>query len=121
MSDSARRTPSVPDLTAPQDDQSSVVRSREQRAQDATTRSVRPVHPPPAAAPQRGRTSGTRPATKGSLDERIEQKLRVASLLARDLPASDARVRLLNIAVMRRDEALLDGVLAELNKPAFRR
>jgi hypothetical protein len=122
MSDSARRSPSVPDLTVPRDDESSIVRSREQRAEDATTWSVRQVQQrPSAASTERGRTSGMRPATKGSLDERIEQKLRVASALARDLPGSDARVRLLNIAVMRRDEALLDGVLAELNKPAFRR
>jgi hypothetical protein len=34
------------------------------------------------------------------------------------LPQTDARVRLLYVAVMRRDETLLDGVLAELNKTA---
>ncbi len=31
-----------------------------------------------------------------------------------DLPATDERARLLHIAVMRRDEALLDGVLGSL-------
>ena len=36
----------------------------------------------------------------------------------RDLPITDTRVRLLHIAILRRDESLLDGVLAELNKPA---
>ena len=58
----------------------------------------------------------TRPVA-GSRDERMEQKLRVATALVRDLPPTDTRVRLLNIAIMRRDESLLDGVLAELNKP----
>jgi hypothetical protein len=42
--------------------------------------------------------------------------MRLASELARDLPLSDSRVRLLYIAITRRDETLLDGVLAELNK-----
>lgn len=42
--------------------------------------------------------------------------MRLAGDLMRDLPQSDARVRLLYVAVMRRDETLLDGVLAELNK-----
>ena len=43
--------------------------------------------------------------------------MRVAGELMRDLPSTDTRVRLLYVAIMRRDEALLDGVLAELNKP----
>jgi hypothetical protein len=59
--------------------------------------------------------SSTRPAV-GSLDDRLEQKMRAAAELMRDLPTSDSRVRLLYIAIMRRDEALLDGVLSELNK-----
>ena len=42
--------------------------------------------------------------------------MRLAGDLMRDLPSTDTRVRLLYVAIMRRDEALLDGVLAELNK-----
>jgi hypothetical protein len=46
--------------------------------------------------------------------ERLEGKLRTARELLEKLPASDERARLLQIAVMRRDEALLDGVLSAL-------
>jgi hypothetical protein len=56
-----------------------------------------------------------RPAA-GSLDDRLEKKMSIARVLMKDLPPTDARVRLLNVAIMRRDETLLDGVLAELNK-----
>jgi hypothetical protein len=42
--------------------------------------------------------------------------MRIAGELMKDLPPTDGRVRLLYVAIMRRDEALLDGVLAELNK-----
>jgi hypothetical protein len=53
-----------------------------------------------------------------SLDQRLESKLaEAASLLAR-LEPQDARARLLHIAMLRRDEALLDGILAELAMPA---
>ncbi len=45
---------------------------------------------------------------------RIEQKVRVASLVLDDLPPTDPSVRLLRIAIVRRDEVLLDGVLSEL-------
>ena len=52
-----------------------------------------------------------------SLDQRLESKLaEAASLLAR-LEPQDARARLLHIASLRRDEALLDGILAELSLP----
>jgi hypothetical protein len=93
MAQMAPKNPSSPDAAARFDDEGSVVRSRSH----ATSR----------AAP-------------GSLDERIERKVRFATALARDLPSSDARVRLLHIASMRRDESLLDGVLAELNKLPLR-
>ncbi|RYZ08552.1 MAG: hypothetical protein EOO73_06760 [Myxococcales bacterium] len=59
--------------------------------------------------------SSTRPAV-GSLDDRLAKKMEVAGELMKGLPSTDARVRLLYVAIMRRDEALLDGLLAELNK-----
>lgn len=62
--------------------------------------------------------ASVRPAAPGSLDARLEQKLRIATALVQNLPLTDTRVRLLTVAIMRRDESLLDGVLAELNKPA---
>ena len=118
MADMARKNPSFPDLVAPLDDEGSVIRSR-----DGQQSSVRPPQDSSpsvraGAAPSKRSHSSTRPANApGSLDDRLEQKLRLATALMRDLPSTDSRVRLLHIAIMRRDESLLDGVLAELNKP----
>ncbi len=52
-----------------------------------------------------------------SLDQRMESKLIAATALLSKLEPQDARARLLNIAVLRRDESLLDGILAELATP----
>jgi hypothetical protein len=46
--------------------------------------------------------------------ERLEAKLRTARAVLAELPLADERGRLLHIAIMRRDEALLDGVLSAL-------
>ena len=110
----ARNRPSTPDLIAPLDEEGSAIRSREV----AAGARQRPGSSPDLreAAPMRRSHSSTRPVV-GSLDDRIEQKVRLALALMQNLPPTDTRVRLLNIAIMRRDEALLDGVLAELNKP----
>lgn len=51
-----------------------------------------------------------------SRDERIEQKIRLAEQRLRELPANDSRVRLLQAAAMRRDEGLLDAILASLDR-----
>jgi hypothetical protein len=119
MADMARKNPSFPDLVAPLDDEGSVIRPRNAREDGS---SVRPPQQSSANVRTDSNTlkrshSSTRPAAPGSLDDRIEQKVRLATALMRDLPMSDARVRLVHIAIMRRDESLLDGVLAELNKP----
>jgi hypothetical protein len=45
---------------------------------------------------------------------RLEQKLVLARSVLATLSAADDRARLLHIAVLRRDESLLDGVLASL-------
>jgi hypothetical protein len=60
---------------------------------------------PPSALP---------PASAGAPRERLEAKLRTGRALLASLPAADDRARLLHVAIMRRDEALLDGVLAAL-------
>ncbi len=115
MSDIARRPASSPDFTDPSNDERSSVRSR---GDAERTESRRPGQDTPGTRGENSaKTTSARPPS-GSLDSRIEQKVRLASTLIRDLPATDARVRLLHIAVMRRDESLLDGVLSELNKPA---
>jgi len=115
MSDIARKKPSTAEL-ASRDPGSSVRacaaddRGRPPQESSRSLRSDRPLS-----------SSSIRPAVGASLDDRIEQKLRIAMALMGNLPPSDARVRLLHVAVLRRDEALLDGVLAELNKPAQHR
>lgn len=118
MSHQARHS-SIPHLVAPLDDEASAIRPRN------SADSVRPAQE--SSQPVRGdvpvasaQTPSSARGILGSRDERIEHKVRLASVLMRDLPPTDTRVRLLNIAIMRRDEALLDGVLAELNKPAAR-
>jgi len=65
------------------------------------------------AAPQPGRKSDP----NLSLDQRLESKLAEAAALLAKLEPQDARARLLHMAVLRRDEALLDGILAELSMP----
>lgn len=111
----ARKNPSFPDLVAPLDDEGSVIRSRDE---GVSVRPPREASPGARSSDAPKRThSSTRPAAPGSLGDRIEQKVRLATALMSNLPMHDARVRLLHIAIMRRDESLLDGVLAELNKP----
>jgi hypothetical protein len=84
------RSPSSPD------DQSSV---RERTPVPSSATSVAP--PPPGAQPTTPRA-------------RLEQKLVLARSVLAKLPGTDDRARLLHIAVLRRDESLLDGVLASL-------
>jgi hypothetical protein len=60
--------------------------------------------PPPA--PPSMSASATR--------DRLEAKLRSGRAVLAALPAADDRARLLHVAIMRRDEALLDGVLSAL-------
>lgn len=48
---------------------------------------------------------------------RFERKLLLAKELLRRLPVTDTRGRLLQMAVLRRDEALLDGILSLLSNP----
>jgi hypothetical protein len=88
MSPPARYRPSAPSA----DDDSSV----RERAQPSVT----PTSTPAISA------SATR--------DRLEAKLRTGRAVLAGLPAADDRARLLHVAIMRRDEALLDGVLAAL-------
>ena len=117
MSHMARKNPPFPDLLAPLDEEGSVIRprggaseERGHRRQESSSKLTATAGPPTKRS-----HSSTRPAA-GSLDDRLEKKMRIAGELMRDLPSTDTRVRLLYVAIMRRDEALLDGVLAELNK-----
>lgn len=117
MSHTGRKHPSFPGLIAPQDDEGSAIRPRDVADDRGSRRRLTSSPELKAdAAPSTKRShSHSRPAI-GSLDDRLEKKMRLAGELMRDLPSTDSRVRLLYVAIMRRDEALLDGVLAELNK-----
>ena len=113
----ARKNPPFPDLVAPLEEEGSVIRPRAGASDERVHRRQQSSSQLTASAgpPAKRSHSSTRPAA-GSLDDRLEKKMRMAGELMRDLPSTDARVRLLYVAIMRRDEALLDGVLAELNK-----
>ena len=110
-----RKNPSFPDLVAPLDDEGSVIRPRNAADSARPRQESSPEVKTDGAPPTKRSHSSTRPAS-GSLDDRLEKKMRLAGELLQNLPSTDTRVRLLYIAIMRRDEALLDGVLAELNK-----
>jgi hypothetical protein len=73
----------------------------------------------------RERSASTPPATRsqapsspslsaGATRDRLEQKLRRGRTVLASLPPGDDRARLLHVAIMRRDESLLDGVLSSL-------
>lgn len=114
MSHIPRKAPWLPEQLAQHDDEGSVIRQRDAEDGAGPRRDSSPELRAPAPSSRRAHSS-TRPAV-GSLDDRLEKKMRLAGELMRHLPQTDARVRLLYVAVMRRDETLLDGVLAELNK-----
>src|ERR1041384_2380695 len=98
MSYMARKNPSHSDLAASPGDEGSSVRPRDGEA------SVRPRQESSSelkASPSRRSHSSTRPAS-GSLDDRLEKKMQAAGELMKGLPPTDARVRLLYVAIMRR-------------------
>jgi hypothetical protein len=116
MSHIGSKHPSYPDLVAAAHaDEGSSIRSRDEVPGARPRQDSTPDSKLEASARSRRSHSSTRPAA-GSLDDRLEKKMLVARELMKDLPSTDTRVRLLHVAIMRRDETLLDGVLAELNK-----
>jgi hypothetical protein len=66
-----------------------------------------------SVAVRRGRSLGLLPAL-GARCDRVEQKVRIATLILDHLPEDDPQARLLRVAVVRRDELLLDAVLTTL-------
>lgn len=111
-----RKNPSFPDLGAPPDDEGSVIRPRNATDGSRPRQASSPELKADAAPHSRRNHTSSRPA-HGSLDDRLEKKMLQAGDLLRNLPSTDPRVRLIYAAVMRRDETLLDAILAELNKP----
>jgi hypothetical protein len=92
---SARKTPDTDTLRPPRADEESSVREQRQHSE----------------RPRRSSDPSI------SLDQRMELKVASAKAMLAKLEPQDARARLLHIAVLRRDEALLDGILAELAAP----
>jgi len=99
MANRSHRTDVVPPFSSTQNDEGSRVRER-------------PTTPP---APARKSDPNL------SLDQRLVGKLAEATAMLARLEPEDARARLLHIALLRRDEALLDGILAELALPTVTR
>jgi hypothetical protein len=97
--DSARKTPDPEALSTKLTDEESTIREREKRSEPPR----RPSDP------------------SFTLSQRLESKLLTATALLAKLEPQDARARLLHIAVLRRDESLLDGILAELSAPPVTR
>ena len=95
-----------------------------------TNRAHRTDDTPPTSPARRDEESSVRERAPGaqnpsrksdpnfSLDQRLESKLAEAATLLARLEPQDARARLLHIAMLRRDESLLDGILAELASPS---
>jgi hypothetical protein len=80
---------------------------------EASTVRERSPAPPPASELAE---AAPRPASgsAGSTWDRLDVKLRTARAVLASLSATDDRARLLHIAILRRDESLLEGVLAAL-------
>ena len=95
MNDPVRRD----EKGTPVDDESAV------RERSASAPPVAPSSPPAKSVP---------PFSSGASRDRLEQKIRRGRDILSSLPAGDDRARLLHVAIMRRDESLLDGVLASL-------
>jgi hypothetical protein len=71
----------------------------------------------PAEATQSGPIS-SRPSSEsvGERTTRIENKVAMATLVLEKLSPTDSRARLLASAVLRRDEVLIDAVLAQMSE-----
>lgn len=82
--------------------------------------SAQPPHADEHSSVRERRTSSRRissPELGTPRELRLESKLVRAEELLADLPPTDPRYRLLQIALLRQDEALMDGILATLEHP----
>lgn len=91
------------------------VRNRDEPTSPGAT----PASPQPSPAAARKGFPVKSLETFAERTARIDQKLSVAQLLLRRLSPVDPRARLLSSAVFRRDEVLLDAVLAKMTDEVF--
>lgn len=81
---------------------------------ESKVRELTPEQPATPSQPAAASQPTASPQSAGAVRDRLEQKLRVGRSVLATLAVTDDRARLLQMALMRRDEALLDGVLASL-------
>ncbi len=107
MSPSARSTPppDEPTSDAELEDERSTIRTRVLRPSAVPAAVEQRPHTPPSS-----HDSGARRLRLG----RIDLKVRIAQVLLEDLPPGEPQARLLRVAIVRRDETLIDAILAEL-------
>jgi hypothetical protein len=72
------------------------------------------TRPQPVPPKRRRFQSGVWQSASADRSERLEQTLRTARALLASLPSDHPRARLLRIAIVRRDEVVLDGILQAL-------
>jgi hypothetical protein len=102
-----RKTPRPP--TGARSDEESWVRERaDSCVKTPGSGEYAAVRPEGSSRPESSRESITERTA------RIDSKLAIASLLLERLPPLDGRARLLSSAILRRDEVLIDAVLAEM-------
>jgi hypothetical protein len=102
-----RKTPR-PASNAPSDEQSWVRPRADSYVKTSGSGEYAAVRPGGSTRPEPSRESITERTA------RIDSKLGIATLLLERLPPLDGRARLLSSAILRRDEVLIDAVLAEM-------
>ncbi len=105
MSESASRTP-IPDPPASDAEICDELSSVRPKVSPTPTDDV-----VPAATRRRLQSGEWNASERLERSGRQEQLVRLAKVLLADLPADHARARLLRIAMVRRDEVLLEGLL----------
>lgn len=92
----------------------SAAKSRPPMPSTSEASTVRERSPSPPPAESAGAAPRLASGSAGSTWDRLDAKLRTARAVLASLSATDDRARLLHIAILRRDESLLEGVLAAL-------
>ncbi|HEX4335516.1 MAG TPA: hypothetical protein VH062_06350 [Polyangiaceae bacterium] len=111
MSDT-RKTPSP--ATTSSDARNADEHSRIRSRQDSDVKGAGSGEYAAVKPPDSSRPSSRATESMSERAARIDSKLSIARLLLERLPPLDGRARLLGSAILRRDEVLIDAVLAEM-------
>jgi hypothetical protein len=90
--------------------------ARDDASEEEESTAIR-SRPQPVPTRRRRFQSGVWQSASADRTERLEHKLRAARALLASLPPDHPRARLLRIALVRRDEVVLDGILLALGVP----